>query len=54
VELILPLKSTNDLAVIRDRGSIDTPAMKALACAIVEDSEQAFKKQRSVYDQGQG
>lgn len=48
-ELIVPLKSGHDFAVVTDRGSIDNPATKALACAILEGSEQAFKKRKQVY-----
>ena len=43
-ELILPLKSTSESARIMDRGSIDNPETNKLTCAILEGSDQAFKK----------
>lgn len=48
-ELIIPLRSTNDVSVIRDRGSIDTEKTKRITCTILEGSDQAFKKRRQVY-----
>jgi ABC-type Mn2+/Zn2+ transport system ATPase subunit/histidinol phosphatase-like PHP family hydrolase len=48
-ELIIPLRSTNDVSVIRDRGSIDTEKTKRITCTILEGSDQAFKKRQQVY-----
>ena len=47
--LILPLRSSSDQAIIKDRGSIDTNATKKIACTILEGSEQAFKKRKEIY-----
>ena len=48
-ELIIPLRGASEMAVIRDRGSIDTPATKLITCTILEGSDMAFKKRKSVY-----
>lgn len=48
-ELIIPLKAANDFAVIRDRGSIDTPETRKLACEILEGSEEAFRRRKAIY-----
>lgn len=48
-ELIIPLKAGSDKTIIVDRGSIDNPATKKIACAILEGSEQAFKKRNQIY-----
>src|SRR5581483_8677818 len=48
-ELIIPLKSTSDRAVVLDRGSIDSPRTKAMACTILEGSELAFRRRREMY-----
>lgn len=48
-ELIIPLRATSDRSIVRDSGSIDNELTKALACTILEGSEQAFKKRQSIY-----
>jgi ABC-type transport system involved in cytochrome bd biosynthesis fused ATPase/permease subunit len=48
-ELIVPLKSTNDKAFIRHRGSIDNEDTKAATCDILEGSAQAFKRRAEIY-----
>ncbi|WP_027086817.1 TrlF family AAA-like ATPase [Cohnella panacarvi] len=48
-ELIIPLRSTNEKTVITSRGSIDTVETKKITCAILEGSEQAFKKRKEIY-----
>lgn len=48
-ELIIPLRSTSDRAIVRDRGSIDTSKTKKMACVILEGSEQAFNKRKRIY-----
>ncbi|MFO0799662.1 MAG: hypothetical protein U0804_19500 [Gemmataceae bacterium] len=48
-ELIVPLKSTHERGVIMNRSSIDTPATKASACAILEGSERAFQRRQRIY-----
>ena len=48
-ELIVPLKATNEQSVIQQRGSIDTPETRDLACAILEGSADAFKKRERIY-----
>lgn len=49
-ELIVPLRASNEFAVVRDRGSIDTTATKTIACKILEGSEEAFKKRAAMYN----
>lgn len=48
-ELIVPLRGASELAVIRDRGSIDTPATKEIVCTILEGSKKAFIRRKDVY-----
>lgn len=48
-ELIVPLKTTNELAMIVDRGSIDSNKTKVLTCTILEGSQDAFKKRKEIY-----
>lgn len=48
-EMIIPLRGSNDKAVIRDRGSIDNDATKKIACTILEGSKEAFKKRATMY-----
>lgn len=48
-ELIVPLRGASDLAVIRDRGSIDTPETKEIVCTILEGSKKAFVRRKKVY-----
>lgn len=48
-ELIVPLRASSEKAVIRDRGSIDNPATKELACTILEGSRDAFLKRQRMY-----
>ena len=49
-ELIVPLRATNEKSMIDERGSIDNPKTKALACNILEGSEQAFLKRQKIYN----
>jgi hypothetical protein len=39
-ELIVPLRASSDKSVVRDRGSIDTPCTKDLACTILEGASK--------------
>jgi predicted ATPase len=48
-ELIIPLRGSSDLAVIRDRGSIDNKETKEMVCTILEGSRKAFMRSREVY-----
>jgi ABC-type lipoprotein export system ATPase subunit/histidinol phosphatase-like PHP family hydrolase len=48
-ELIIPLKSTNELSMIVDRGSVDNSATKKTTCNILEGGEHAFKKRKQIY-----
>jgi len=48
-ELIIPLRGASELAVIRDRGSIDTNETKEIVCTILEGSRKAFKRRQEVY-----
>ena len=48
-ELIVPLRGASDLAVIRDRGSIDTAGTKEMVCTILEGSKKAFIRRQIVY-----
>ena len=48
-ELIIPLRGASDLAVVRDRGSIDTANTKEMVCTILEGSKKAFARRRQVY-----
>jgi len=48
-ELIVPLRGASALAVIRDRGSIDTTETKEIVCTILEGSKKAFKRRQEVY-----
>jgi predicted ATPase len=48
-ELIIPLRGASDLAVIRDRGSIDSKETKELVCTILEGSKKAFVRRKEVY-----
>jgi len=48
-ELIIPLRGSSELAVIRDRGSIDTKETKDIVCTILEGSPKAFKRRQEVY-----
>ncbi|MEP6821945.1 MAG: TrlF family AAA-like ATPase [Chthoniobacterales bacterium] len=48
-ELIVPLRAASDLAVIRDRGSIDTDNTKEIVCTILEGSKKAFLRRKEVY-----
>ena len=48
-ELIVPLRGASDLAVIRDRGSIDTKETKEIVCTILEGSKKAFVRRRQIY-----
>ena len=48
-ELIIPLRGASELAVIRDRGSIDTKETKEIVCTILEGSRKAFARRKEVY-----
>ena len=48
-ELIIPLRGASDLAVIRNRGSIDTKETKEMVCTVLEGSKKAFMRRRAVY-----
>lgn len=48
-ELIIPLRGASELAVIRDRGSIDTAETKDIVCTILEGSKKAFRRRQQVY-----
>ncbi|MGB3388472.1 MAG: PHP domain-containing protein [Pseudaminobacter sp.] len=48
-EQIVVLKATNDQATITSRGSIDEPATREAACAILEGSREAFERRARIY-----
>jgi len=48
-EQIIVLKSDADHARIMSRGSIDHPATRAYACAILEGAEEAFRRRATIY-----
>ena len=48
-ELIVPLRGASDLAIIRDRGSIDTRETKEIVCTILEGGKKAFMRRQKVY-----
>jgi hypothetical protein len=48
-ELIIPLRGASDLAVIRERGSIDTKNTKDMVCTILEGSQKAFMRRHEIY-----
>lgn len=48
-ELLIPLRGSSELAVIRNRGSIDTKETKDIVCTILEGSPKAFKRRQEVY-----
>lgn len=48
-ELIIPLRSTHDKAVITDRGSIDKNETKVIACTILEGGDFAFNRRKEMY-----
>lgn len=48
-ELIIPLRGASEVAVIRDRGSIDTTETKDIVCTILEGSQKAFKRRQEIY-----
>ena len=48
-ELIIPLRGSSELAVIRNRGSIDTAETKGIVCTILEGSPKAFMRRQAVY-----
>lgn len=48
-ELIIPLKSTNNKAMIISSGSIDNPDTVKLCCQILEGGESAFKHRQEIY-----
>ena len=48
-ELIVPLKSTNNKAMIISSGSIDNSDTVKLCCQILEGGESAFKQRQEIY-----
>jgi ABC-type lipoprotein export system ATPase subunit/histidinol phosphatase-like PHP family hydrolase len=48
-ELIIPLKSTNNKAMIMSPGSIDNTDTVKLCCQILEGGESAFKQRQRIY-----
>ena len=48
-ELIIPLKSTNDKAMIISSGSIDNSDTIKLCCQILEGGESAFRQRKKIY-----
>jgi energy-coupling factor transporter ATP-binding protein EcfA2 len=48
-ELIVALKATNERASVMASGSIDLPAARDMACAILEGSAEAFRRRASIY-----
>ena len=48
-ELIVALKATNERATVMARGSIDLPAARDMACAILEGSAEAFRRRAFIY-----
>ena len=48
-EQIVVLKATNEQATITTRGSIDEPATREAACAILEGSREAFERRARIY-----
>lgn len=48
-ELIIPLKSTNNKAMIMSPGSIDNIDTVKLCCQILEGGESAFKQRQRIY-----
>ena len=48
-ELIIPLKSTNNKAMIISSGSIDNSDTVELCCQILEGGESAFKQRQEIY-----
>ncbi len=48
-ELIIPLRGSSELAVVRNRGSIDTKETKEIVCTILEGSPKAFMRRQAVY-----
>jgi DNA repair ATPase RecN/histidinol phosphatase-like PHP family hydrolase len=48
-ELILPLRSSNERAVITDRGSIDASRTKEITCTILEGGDKAFGHRKDMY-----
>lgn len=48
-EQIIVLKSNADYGVVFSRGSIDHPETRDLACAILEGSDEAFRRRAKIY-----
>jgi ABC-type uncharacterized transport system ATPase subunit len=48
-ELIVPLRGASDLAIVCDRGSIDTKETKEIVCTILEGGKKAFLRRQKVY-----
>jgi energy-coupling factor transporter ATP-binding protein EcfA2 len=48
-EQIIVLRANNERAVITNRGSIDDADIRAAACAILEGSEEAFRRRARIY-----
>ena len=48
-EQIIVLRANNERGVITNRGSIDDADIRAAACAILEGSEEAFRRRARIY-----
>jgi ABC-type enterochelin transport system ATPase subunit len=48
-ELIIVMKAMHDRGEVVARGSIDSPPIRAAACAILEGAREAFIRRASVY-----
>src|SRR5713101_4528016 len=48
-EQIIVLRGSNERAIIASRGSIDDPATREAACAILEGSREAFHRRARIY-----
>ena len=51
-ELIIVMKAMNDRGEVVARGSIDSPPIRAAACAILEGAKEAFIRRAKVYGVG--
>ena len=48
-EQIIVLRANNERGVITNRGSIDDSDIRGAACAILEGSEEAFRRRARIY-----
>jgi len=48
-EQIIVMKSHNDRGIVTARGSIDNPAIRGAACAILEGAAEAFLRRSKIY-----